>query len=244
MVKRALIRASLLLNIFTIVVAVLLFFKFGGYVFWSNKIENFFSSESTTAPITQIRTENLKLVGETQKDIVFFGDSHTNYFEWGEYFNSAEIANRGIGSDTTSNMVDRVKQITELKPKKVFIMAGVNDIQNNIPIDETVQNISEIIKTVKKANPSVDIFLQSVLPLNVKLYENNYYRKGMPVNNRVYLLNEQLKKLGEEGVYYVDIANKLSVSNELNSIYTDEGLHLNKKGYEVWLNEIEKYVKK
>jgi len=61
-------------------------------------------------------------------DIVFVGDSITDQGEWEQLFHSLNVKNRGIGADTTQGVLHRLQEITNAKPKKIFLMIGINDL--------------------------------------------------------------------------------------------------------------------
>lgn len=237
--KKVIFVISIGLNVLIGVAAILLFFKLGGYVYFENRIAKAVSGEVSVNPIIEIRNENLKLVGNDKKELVFLGDSHTNYFEWGEYFSEKSVANRGIGSDTTKGVLERLDQVTELNPKKVFIMVGINDIQQGVSIKDIEQNFADIIKKLRESNPDIEIYIQSVLPVAGELYERNFYRHSDTINESVLNLNEKLANLSD--VTFINVAKKFG--NELSEEYTVDGIHLNQKGYEVWLRCIDELVK-
>lgn len=60
-------------------------------------------------------------------EIIFLGDSITDRCEWFELLSNPNVKNRGLSGDKTSGVLDRLSEITESKPFKVFIMIGVND---------------------------------------------------------------------------------------------------------------------
>lgn len=62
--------------------------------------------------------------------IVFLGDSLTFRTEWSELFPEEIVINRGIGRDTTAGVLKRLDHIIEAKPKKIFILIGVNDLKS------------------------------------------------------------------------------------------------------------------
>ena len=62
-------------------------------------------------------------------DIVFAGDSITQAGEWTDFFPNLKIANRGVGSDTTHDLLRRLDSIISVNPKNVFVMIGINDIK-------------------------------------------------------------------------------------------------------------------
>src|SRR5580704_6898116 len=63
---------------------------------------------------------------------VFFGDSITDIWHLDEYFPGKPYVNRGIGGQTTPQMLVRFRQdVINLQPKVVIILAGTNDIAGN-----------------------------------------------------------------------------------------------------------------
>jgi lysophospholipase L1-like esterase len=68
------------------------------------------------------------------KDIVFMGDSITKFWkEKSDFFsNNRNYSNKGISGQTTSQMLPRFqKDVINLKPDKVVILAGINDLAEN-----------------------------------------------------------------------------------------------------------------
>ena len=80
------------------------------------------------------RNRELGLPDENEKRIVFMGDSITE--EWGnlypEFFSGNYYINRGIGGQTSPQMLIRFKpDAINLKPYVIIILAGTNDIAGN-----------------------------------------------------------------------------------------------------------------
>ena len=70
------------------------------------------------------------VAGESR--VVFFGDSITDLWHLDEYFPGKPYINRGIGGQTTPQMLIRFRQdVIDLQPKVVVILAGTNDIAGN-----------------------------------------------------------------------------------------------------------------
>ncbi len=64
--------------------------------------------------------------------VVFFGDSITDIWQLDQYFPDKPYVNRGIGGQTTPQMLVRFRQdVIDLHPKVVVILAGTNDIAGN-----------------------------------------------------------------------------------------------------------------
>ena len=98
----------------------------------------------------------------------------------------------------------------------------------------------KIILGIKEKSPRTRIYIQSVLPVNEKIL-------GPRVNNRdVVDLNFRLKALADRrGLVYIDLyAVMLDSAGRLNRALTADGLHLNKRGYEVWKAVLEKYIRR
>lgn len=96
------------------------------------------SARRRVLTITQITlitvAANAKLAppAKDENRVVFIGDSITAGWKLDEYFPNQPFINRGIGGQTTSQILLRFRQdIINLKPKAVVILAGTNDIAAN-----------------------------------------------------------------------------------------------------------------
>ncbi|PJA96081.1 MAG: hypothetical protein CO129_08390, partial [Ignavibacteriales bacterium CG_4_9_14_3_um_filter_34_10] len=70
-----------------------------------------------------------------QADIIMFGNSITHGGNWNELLGRKNVVERGIPSDNTEGMLNRINTIIKLNPKICFILAGVNDIYSGITVD-------------------------------------------------------------------------------------------------------------
>src|SRR4029077_17975440 len=74
----------------------------------------------------------LKPPSPGENRVVFFGDSITDIWHLDEYFPGEPYVNRGIGGQTTPQMLVRFRQdVVNLQPKVVIMLAGTNDIAGN-----------------------------------------------------------------------------------------------------------------
>ena len=115
--------------------------------------------------------ENLSLgyPQENEKRVVVMGDSITE--EWSRlypnYFKKRSYINRGIGGQTTPQMLIRFKQdVVDLMPTVVIILAGTNDIAGNTG-PSTLKMITDNIfsmATIATAH-GIQVVLSSVLPV-------------------------------------------------------------------------------
>ena len=79
-------------------------------------------------------------------DIIFLGNSITAHAEWAELLENPHVKNRGISGDITFGVLQRLKEVTEGKPAKVFLLIGINDISRNIPDELIIDNIKKTAK--------------------------------------------------------------------------------------------------
>lgn len=92
-----------------------------------------------------------------QADIVMLGDSLTEKFPWREITGCSNLINRGIGGETSDDVLARVATINALHPKIVFLTIGTNDAKLNIPFNETLWNIGAITKALSPAKVQVTL---------------------------------------------------------------------------------------
>ena len=120
----------------------------------------------------------------------------------------------------------------------IIVLGVVLFFKQGVSVETFEKNYIKIVETLKKSNPEVQIYVQSVFPVAGDLYENNFFKRSRPINESVSKLNTKISEL--EGVTILN--SPVQFGNELAEEYSVDGLHLNKEGYEIWLNEIEEYV--
>src|SRR5580698_4919800 len=100
--------------------------------------------------------------------VVFFGDSITDIWHLDQYFPGKPYLNRGIGGQTTPQMLIRFRQdVIDLHPKVVVILAGTNDIAGNTgPMRlEDIESDYASMAEMAQANHIAVVF-SSVLPVH------------------------------------------------------------------------------
>ena len=166
---------------------------------------------------------------------VFMGDSITQcwYDADPSFFNDNNFACRGISGQTTSHMLVRMrKDVVDLHPKYVVILAGTNDIAKNngfIEVDDIYGNIVSMCE-IAKAN-KVKPVICSVLP--VKLYK--WRPEVTDCAERIIRLNAMLEDYAKASrCIYVDYHSVMKDDeNGLPQKWSYDGVHLNGDGYDV-----------
>lgn len=166
-------------------------------------------------------------------DIVFLGNSITANVEWRELLGLPQIRNRGISGDITYGVLERLQEVIDGRPAKVFILIGINDISRNIPDEQILQNYSRIIGRIQAGSPSTKIYFNTLLPVNNEFTQfKNHYNK----DEHIAAVNAGLANIAAE--YHVTLIDLhphfMDATGKLDKNYTVDGLHLNAQGYLVW----------
>ena len=223
--KKILIIASILLNVAAFSAASVIWFNL------DNVLKTMFEAR-TVRLHSQFDTLSTRPV-----KVVFVGDSITQGGLWNELFPGVYVANRGIGGNTTSDILARMDQVIKLNPEKLFVMVGVNDLNYKLPTNVAIKNYSDIFNLVDKNLPKTQVYIQSVLPVNDKW--------KMADNTHIPELNAALKSQADQrGYTYIDLHTSfLDTSGQLRANLSNDGIHLLGTGYELWRREILKFVR-
>ncbi len=195
------------------------------------------------AYLTRYADENATLAKKPK--VVFMGDSITELWarQRPDFFAPNNYLGRGIGGQTTSEMLVRFRQdVIEIHPEYVALMVGTNDIAENngiISLENMLDNIISMCE-LAKAN-KIKVLLCSVTPC--KEYT---WRKEADPKTRIPAFNALMKDYADhtKGVTYVDYFSPLTDgSNACKEEYTVDNCHLTNAGYEVIENIIRKYIK-
>lgn len=185
------------------------------------------------------RTSLFKKEPVAKGGIIFLGNSITEMGKWSELFNDPSILNRGIGGDITYGVLQRLDEITERAPSKLFIMIGINDIGKDIPDAVIADNYKKIISRIQLKCPETKIHIQSILPVNPL---HSGFPQHYDKETHIIEVNKQLKKISE--TYHCTFIDLYSIftdsENHLTKKYTTDGLHLNEEGYKLWADYFRK----
>lgn len=132
------------------------------------------SSEQTAQQSTnKVEEEQVDNITSNNKVILFYGNSLTAGYglEENESFPSLiedkidslklpySVVNAGLSGETTSGGLKRIDWVMKQKVDIFFLELGANDMLRGLPLDQTKNNLSEIISIVKAKNPNVIIGL-------------------------------------------------------------------------------------
>lgn len=174
---------------------------------------------------------------------VFMGDSITD--NWAKkdmnFFTSNNFVGRGISGQTTSHMLVRFRRdVVDLNPKYVVIMAGTNDIALNngeISHENILGNIISMCE-IAKAN-KIKPILCSVLPA-----DRFRWRPQLTPAEDIVKLNKMIQEYAKSArIPYVDYHSVLKdENNALPEKHAADGVHPNLDCYKIMEEIIVKYL--
>ncbi|MCI0494337.1 GDSL-type esterase/lipase family protein, partial [candidate division KSB1 bacterium] len=173
---------------------------------------------------------------ENEKRVVFFGSSSVDGWNLAKDFPTIPLLNRGIGGETSRQMVMRFRQdVLNLKPYAAIIFLGsCNDFweDKRMPTAETKSNIIKLARMADRNG--IGLALGAISPVNDYLAGKDFIASH-PVA-AVQELNKWIKNFCETNNYvFVDFYSAVSDSNgKLTSEFTDDGMHCNSEGYARW----------
>ena len=182
--------------------------------------------------VSTFKVENANL---SKGQIVFLGDSITDLYHLDDYYADLDKAayNRGIGGDTTNGVIKRLQvSLYDIEPSEIVLMIGINDINGNKSKQSIIDNYQFILGDIKTHLPSSKLFAMSILPLNSTLGAVDVKKN----NQTVVEINASIAQMASDYSYtYVDLySHMIDENNELISSYSDDGIHPNSNGYQVW----------
>ena len=226
------------IRILYFIIAVLVLILAGIYI--NNTEQNALNATSIiTQPYYQIKHSIFEAMNRDKDSIVFLGDSLTDYVKFDEILRNPLIRNRGIAGDTTLGVLNRLDEVISMKPAKLFILIGTNDIRYERKPDEIIQSIRQIISRVQNESKDTKIYVQSLFPVN-----NIKFKTNRPIET-IQAVNAEIKKLADElHCTFIDLYPLLlnESDNALDVKYTIDGLHLNGKGVLKWVDYLKPYV--
>ncbi|MEM9500352.1 MAG: GDSL-type esterase/lipase family protein [Pseudomonadota bacterium] len=170
-------------------------------------------------------------------EVVMVGDSLTEGGRWNEMFPNISILNRGIGGDTVGNVADRASTVLEARPRKIFLMIGLNDIF--YPRNSEAQIVDQFDRVIGLlTRGEAQVFVQSIVICNSINPVCTPRRQ-----ERLRRLNAALPTLAaRHGAMFIDLNARMTGDGGLRKELSWDGMHLNGQGYRVWQGVLKPYV--
>ncbi|AND79289.1 SGNH/GDSL hydrolase family protein [Streptococcus pantholopis] len=178
---------------------------------------------------------------EAKNGIVFAGDSLIDFYPLKKWLGrDLPLINRGIAGTHSRWLLEHLdSQIRELKPAKVFVLIGTNDLGLGREPEAVVKTISEIVAELNEVLYAEQIYVLSLLPVN----QNQKFKQTVKIrsNQAIRTVNKALADLS--GCIFIDLYHDLlDERGNLAEGYTVDGLHLTPAAYQCISDRIKAYL--
>jgi len=191
----------------------------------------------------------LKPPAPVENRVIFFGDSITDIWHLDEYFPGKPYINRGIGGQTTPQMLVRFRQdVINLQPKVVIILAGTNDIAGNTGPMRLEDIEADFVSLAELARANmIKVIYSSILPVhNYTPKSQDFFAQRSP--EKILALNKWLKSYCDTApntCAYLDYFSAVVDDKGLmKKDLADDGLHPNAAGYKIMAPMAEAAIEK
>lgn len=167
-----------------------------------------------------------------QDGLVFVGDSitegwHSQAQDFADL--GVKIVNRGIGGDTTPNLLYRLQDdVLSLHPRALVLLIGTNDLGQHTPPADIAANLKDVLARIRAQYPDIPIAWCLVMPRG----DGAQYPAEIRELNR---LIEQIAKTDPK-ITVCDTFTPLAAPDGKDNPtdFRPDNLHLNETGYAVW----------
>lgn len=226
-------KLSTIKTIATILISTLLFVSFSNSFAIKKPKEKI--TDDLLEPETKVEIKPSKKELMKYENIVFFGDSITEYYDLNKYYEQVPVINSGTSGNTTNDLLGTMtEEVYVYNPTKVVLLIGINDMNKTQDDNAILENIKTITKNIKEKRPKAKLYVESIYPVDRDRYtilvQNNVD------NNRIRRVNAEIEKMCIENDYvYINMFDELNdeTTDKLIYEYSKDGLHLSEEGYKV-----------
>lgn len=173
-------------------------------------------------------------------DVVFYGNSITYESNFQFFFPEVKICNLGCNRDNLDDLLHRSFLIKSVHPHKIFVLGGINSIINT-SLEKFEAKYCVMVDSILMQNPSAQLYLQSLLPVNVEMEIGARY---IAYQEKIKDANIIIRKISRmKRCIFVDLYSAYQVNDSMPRKYTRDGLHLYPEAYRIWAQLIVPYIK-
>lgn len=187
--------------------------------------------------VKTIVKRNDSLWSASRPTVVFTGSSSIRFWkDLQDRFPEHQVLNAGFGGSEASDLLVFLDDLVlRYQPQQVFIYEGDNDIAAKKSIRKILGTMRNIVARLGANDNIHSIVLISAKPSIARWKYRGKYRR----------LNKRLKGFSEEMpiLDYVDVWTPMLFNGKLNrTLFINDGLHMNAKGYSIWYENIKKFL--
>ncbi|HLA39395.1 MAG TPA: SGNH/GDSL hydrolase family protein [Candidatus Glassbacteria bacterium] len=169
---------------------------------------------------------------------VFIGSSSIRaWTTLAEDFRGLPVVNRGFGGsqmEDAARYVDRI--VAQYGPLAVVLYEGDNDIAAGKSPEMVAANFGKFVAAVRSKMPVIPVYVISIKP---SLARWSIWPRMKEANELI-----QARCAQARGVYFIDVAPPMlgSDGTPRTDIFVSDGLHLNRKGYDIWTAAVKPFL--
>lgn len=153
-------------------------------------------------------------------------------------FNNSNILNRAFGGATLLDLIYFQNDVVlNYKPKKIFIYCGENDVASSEKVTPKMvfKRYKTFYKTLRKQFPDTPILFVSLKPAISRWH----MKDRMIATNK--LIHGFMKN--KKNAVFVDVWDAMLDNGEpKKDIFKEDNLHMNSKGYAIWVEKMNTLV--
>ena len=172
--------------------------------------------------------------------ILFTGSSSIRFWDsLEEDMEPLEVLNRGFGGAQISHVIYHFEEIIKpYDPKAIVFFCGTNDLTALKTPEETVNDFKKFYSLIRNQFGNIKVYMIGIKPSVDRFY----------LDEEEKIFNNSIKLLASEDAYleYIDVWDSMlsEDGSRMPELYVEDGLHMNKKGYEVWTKLVRKSLLK
>lgn len=174
-----------------------------------------------------------------KKLVVFTGSSSIRMWkDVQSYYPDYDVINNGFGGSQFSDLLYFYNEmIVKPAPEILFIYEGDNDLASNKKPKKILKEAKLLAEKIQQDLPETSVVFISPKPSIARVHLKNSY----------ITFNKKLKKYCEKNgkIEFADVWSPMldNKGNVFKDVFLEDGLHMNKKGYDIWGKVIGGFLK-
>ena len=123
-----------------------------------------------------------------------------------------------------------------IAPQRIIFYAGENDLSQGLPVQQVFNDFRMLVEKVRNTFPKVKITVISIKPSPSRATLSGKFQELNAMYNK-YMVSIEGGTILD--LYYPMLT---SIGHIKSDLYLSDGLHLNRKGYEIWSYELKKFL--
>lgn len=169
--------------------------------------------------------------------ILFIGSS--SFRLWDNFYRDFEghpVINRGIGGAVICDLLIYMdRMIAKYVPPKIFLYIGENDVAQGMTPEQTLERFEYLLSQLRVKVPQAKIYFISMKPSPARAH---YFTNFQQTNDLINQISDKYK------FQFIDIFQSMLKADGTvrEDIWKSDQLHMNQKGYAIWLPLILPYL--